>query len=136
MAKFGKKYQDALKLIEADKFYAPKEAVELVKKTSVTKFDSTVEVAFKLGVNPKYADQQVRGALVLPHGTGKSKSVLVFAKGAKVQEAEAAGADYVGGEELVAKIQGGWTDFEVCVATPDMMGILDLQYCFHSLWEP
>ena len=106
MAKFGKKYQDALKLIEADKFYAPKEAVELVKKTSVTKFDSTVEVAFKLGVNPKYADQQVRGALVLPHGTGKSKSVLVFAKGAKVQEAEAAGADYVGGEELVAKIQG------------------------------
>ena len=123
MAKFGKKYQDALKLIEADKFYAPKEAVELVKKTSVTKFDSTVEVAFKLGVNPKYADQQVRGALVLPHGTGKSKSVLVFAKGAKVQEAEAAGADYVGGEELVAKIQGGWTDFEVCVATPDMMGV-------------
>ena len=124
MAKFGKKYQDALKLIEADKFYAPKEAVELVKKTSVTKFDSTVEVAFKLGVNPKYADQQVRGALVLPHGTGKSKSVLVFAKGAKVQEAEAAGADYVGGEELVAKIQGGWTDFEVCVATPDMMGVV------------
>ena len=109
MAKFGKKYQDALKLIEADKFYAPKEAVELVKKTSVTKFDSTVEV---------------RGALVLPHGTGKSKSVLVFAKGAKVQEAEAAGADYVGGEELVAKIQGGWTDFEVCVATPDMMGVV------------
>ena len=93
-------------------------------KTSVTKFDSTVEVAFKLGVNPKYADQQVRGALVLPHGTGKSKSVLVFAKGAKVQEAEAAGADYVGGEELVAKIQGGWTDFEVCVATPDMMGVV------------
>ena len=124
MAKFGKKYQDALKLIEADKFYAPKEAVELVKKTSVTKFDSTVEVAFKLGVNPKYADQQVRGALVLPHGTGKSKSVLVFAKGAKVQEAEAAGADYVGGEELVAKIQGGWTDFEVCVATPEMMGVV------------
>ena len=124
MTKFGKKYQDALKLIEADKFYAPKEAVELVKKTSVTKFDSTVEVAFKLGVNPKYADQQVRGALVLPHGTGKSKSVLVFAKGAKVQEAEAAGADYVGGEELVAKIQGGWTDFEVCVATPDMMGVV------------
>ena len=101
-----------------------KDVVELVKKTSVTKFDSTVEVAFKLGVNPKYADQQVRGALVLPHGTGKSKSVLVFAKGAKVQEAEAAGADYVGGEELVAKIQGGWTDFEVCVATPDMMGVV------------
>ena len=113
MAKFGKKYQDALKLIEADKFYAPKEAVELVKKTSVTKFDSTVEVAFKLGVNPKYADQQVRGALVLPHGTGKSKSVLVFAKGAKVQEAEAAGADYVGGEELVAKIHSNCTNLRV-----------------------
>ena len=125
MAKFGKKYQDALKLIEADKFYAPKEAVELVKKTSVTKFDSTVEVAFKLGVNPKYADQQVRGALVLPHGTGKSKSVLVFAKGAKVQEAEAAGADYVGGEELIPKIQNeGWLDFDVVVATPDMMGVV------------
>ena len=119
----GKKYNDALKLIEADKLYSPKEAVELVKKTATTKFDSTVEVAFRLGVNPKYADQQVRGALVLPHGTGKSKTVLVFAKGPKVAEAEAAGADFVGGEEYVAKIQGGWTDFDVCVATPDMMGL-------------
>ena len=124
MAKRSKKYQEALKLIEADKFYSPKEAIELVKKTNVTKFDSTVEVSFKLGVNPKYADQQVRGAMVLPHGTGKSKTVLVFAKGPKVAEAEAAGADYVGGEEYVAKIQGGWTDFDVCVATPDMMGMV------------
>ena len=124
MAKTGKKYQEAAKLIEAAKLYSPKEAVELVKKTSVTKFDSSVEVAVRLGVNPKYADQQVRGALVLPHGTGKSKTVLVFAKGAKIQEAEAAGADYVGSEELVAKIQGGWTDFDVAVATPDMMGLV------------
>lgn len=120
----GKKYADALKLIEADKFYSPKEAVELVKKTATTKFDSTVEVAFRLGVNPKYPDQQVRGALVLPNGTGKSKTVLVFAKGPKVAEAEAAGADFVGGEEYVAKIQGGWMDFDVCIATPDMMGLV------------
>ena len=124
MAKTGKKYQEAAKLIDAAKLYSPKEAVELVKKTSVTKFDSSVEVAVRLGVNPKYADQQVRGALVLPHGTGKSKTVLVFAKGAKIQEAEAAGADYVGSDELVAKIQGGWTDFDVAVATPDMMGLV------------
>ena len=124
MAKIGKKYQEAAKLIDAAKLYSPKEAVELVKKTSVTKFNSSVEVAVRLGVNPKYADQQVRGALVLPHGTGKSKTVLVFAKGAKIQEAEAAGADYVGSEELVAKIQGGWTDFDVAVATPDMMGLV------------
>ena len=124
MAKTGKKYQEAAKLIDAAKLYSPKEAAELVKKTSVTKFDSSVEVAVRLGVNPKYADQQVRGALVLPHGTGKSKTVLVFAKGAKIQEAEAAGADYVGSEELVAKIQGGWTDFDVAVAAPDMMGLV------------
>ena len=124
MAKIGKKYQEAAKLIDAAKLYSPKEAMELVKKTSVTKFNSSVEVAVRLGVNPKYADQQVRGALVLPHGTGKSKTVLVFAKGAKIQEAEAAGADYVGSEELVAKIQGGWTDFDVAVATPDMMGLV------------
>ena len=125
MAKRSKKYQEALKLIEADKFYSPKEAIELVKKTNVTKFDSTVEVSFKLGVNPKYADQQVRGAMVLPHGTGKSKTVLVFAKGPKVAEAEAAGADYVGGEELIPKIQNeGWLDFDVVVATPDMMGVV------------
>ncbi len=120
----GKKYGEAAKLIETGKMYSPKEAVELVKKTSVTKFDGTVEVSFRLGVNPKYTDQQIRGAMVLPHGTGKSKKVLVFAKGPKVAEAEAAGADYVGGEELVAKIKDGWFDFEVCVATPDMMGIV------------
>ena len=120
----GKKYVEALKLIEADKFYAPKEAVVLVKKTATAKFDSTVEVAFRLGVNPKYPDQQVRGAMVLPHGTGKTKTVMVFAKGPKVAEAEAAGADFVGGEEYVAKIQGGWMDFDVCIATPDMMGLV------------
>ena len=124
MAKKSKKYVEALKLIEADKFYAPKEAVELVKKTATAKFDSTVEVAFRLGVNPKYPDQQVRGAMVLPHGTGKTKTVMVFAKGPKVAEAEAAGADFVGGEEYVAKIQGGWMDFDVCIATPDMMGLV------------
>ena len=120
----GKKYDDALKLIEADKFYSPKEAVELVKKTATVKFDATVEVAFRLGVNPKYPDQQVRGAMVLPHGTGKSKTVLVFCKGPKVAEAEAAGADYVGGEELVNKIKDGWMDFDIAIATPDMMGLV------------
>ena len=120
----GKKYADALKLIEADKFYSPKEAVALVKKTATTKFDSTVEVAFRLGVNPKYPDQQVRGALVLPNGTGKTKTVMVFAKGPKVAEAEAAGADFVGGEEYVDKIKNGWMDFDVCIATPDMMGLV------------
>ena len=120
----GKKYADALKLIEADKFYSPKEAVALVKKTATTKFDSTVEVAFRLGVNPKYPDQQVRGALVLPNGTGKSKTVMVFAKGPKVAEAEAAGADFVGGEEYVDKIKNGWMGFDVCIATPDMMGVV------------
>lgn len=120
----GKKYDDALKLIEADKFYSPKEAVALVKKTASTKFDSTVEVAFRLGVNPKYPDQQVRGALVLPNGTGKSKTVMVFAKGPKVAEAEAASADFVGGEEYVDKIKNGWMAFDVCIATPDMMGLV------------
>ena len=122
MSKAGKKYTDAAKLIEAGKAYSPKEAVELVKQTSVTKFDSTVEVSVRLGVDPKYADQQVRGALVLPNGTGKSKTMLVFARGAKAKEAVAAGADFVGTDEYVEKIKGGWTDFDVCVATPDMMG--------------
>lgn len=121
MPKFGKKYQEVAKLIE-DKLYDPQEAIELAKKTATAKFDETVELAVKLGVDPKYADQQVRGAVVLPHGTGKSKRVLVFAKGDKVKEAEAAGADFVGSDELVAKIQGGWADFDVAVATPDMMG--------------
>lgn len=120
----GKKYADALKLIEADKLYTPREAVALVRKTAVTKFDSTIEISVRLGVDPKYPDQQVRGAMVLPNGTGKTKKVLVFAKGPKVQEAEQAGADYVGGDELAAKIRGGWMDFDVCVATPDMMGVV------------
>ena len=122
MAKHGKKYIDAAKLIDADKFYSPKEEVELVKKTVVTKFDSSIDVSFRLGINPKYADQQVRGAMVLPHGTGKSKKVLVFAEGPKAEEAKAAGADYVGGQELIDKVAGGWFDFEVCVATPNLMG--------------
>ena len=124
MAKFGKKYQDAAKLVEAGKAYDLAEAIEVVKKTATAKFDESVDVAVRLGVNPKYADQQVRGAVVLPHGTGKSKRVLVFAKGDKVAEAEAAGADFVGSDELVAKIKEGWCDFDVTVATPDMMGVV------------
>ncbi|MBR5910094.1 MAG: 50S ribosomal protein L1 [Schwartzia sp.] len=122
MAKAGKKYQEAAKLIEEGKLYSLSEAVELVKKTATAKFDETIELHVRLGVDPKYADQQVRGAVVLPHGTGKTKRVLVFAKGDKVSEAEAAGADFVGSDELVAKIQGGWCDFDVAVATPNMMG--------------
>ena len=122
MAKAGTKYQEACKLVEADKVYNVAEAMDLVKKTATAKFDETIELHVRLGVDPKYADQQVRGAVVLPNGTGKSKKVLVFAKGEKVKEAEAAGADYVGSDEFVTKIQGGWFDFDVAVATPDMMG--------------
>lgn len=124
MATHGKKYAEAFKLVEKDKFYDPEEAIELAKKTASAKFDETVEVAFRLGVDPKHADQQVRGAVVLPHGTGKTKRVLVFAKGEKAKEAEVAGADVVGAEDLVTKIQGGWADFDVAVATPDMMGLV------------
>ena len=124
MAKKGKKYQEAAKLLETGKYYGIAEAVELVKKTATAKFDETIELHVRLGVDPKYADQQVRGAVVLPHGTGKTKRVLVFAKGEKVAEAEAAGADFVGSDELVAKIQGGWFDFDVAVATPNMMGVV------------
>ena len=123
MAKFGKKYQEVAKQIE-DKLYEVEEAIDLAKKTATAKFDETVEFAVKLGVDPKHADQQVRGAVVLPHVTGKTNRVLVFAKGDKLKEAEAAGADYAGAEELVTKIQGGWADFDVAVATPDMMGLV------------
>ncbi|WP_271001050.1 50S ribosomal protein L1 [Listeria seeligeri] len=122
MAKKGKKYQDALKQIDANKVYSAEEAVELAKKIDFAKFDATVEVAFRLGVDPKKADQQIRGAVVLPNGTGKTQRVLVFAKGEKAKEAEAAGADYVGESEFVEKINQGWFDFDVIVATPDMMG--------------
>ncbi|WP_126424767.1 50S ribosomal protein L1 [Brevibacillus marinus] len=122
MAKKGKKYREALKLIDKNKVYEVKEAIELVKKAASAKFDETVEAAFRLGVDPKRADQQIRGAVVLPHGTGKVQRVLVFAKGEKAKEAEAAGADYVGDTDLINKIQGGWFEFDVVVATPDMMG--------------
>ncbi|GAA4723578.1 50S ribosomal protein L1 [Brevibacillus fulvus] len=122
MPKHGKKYQDAVKLIDKNKLYDVTEGIELVKKSATAKFDETVEAAFRLGVDPKRADQQIRGAVVLPHGTGKVQRVLVFAKGEKAKEAEAAGADYVGDADLISKIQGGWFDFDVVVATPDLMG--------------
>ena len=122
MAKKGKKYLEAAKLIDRSKAYAASEAIELVKKTNSAKFDASVEVTFRLGVDPKKADQNIRGAVVLPHGTGKVQRVLVFAKGEKAKEAEAAGADYVGDAEYITKIQQGWFDFDVIVATPDMMG--------------
>ncbi|ESU31439.1 50S ribosomal protein L1 [Bacillus sp. 17376] len=122
MAKKGKKYLEAAKLVDRAQAYTVAEAVELAKKTSTVKFDATVEAAFRLGVDPKKADQQIRGAVVLPNGTGKTQRVLVFAKGEKLKEAEAAGADYVGDAEYINKIQQGWFDFDVIVATPDMMG--------------
>ncbi|KAB2951426.1 50S ribosomal protein L1 [Heliorestis acidaminivorans] len=122
MPKHGKKYQDSAKLINRDEPVEVTDAVELVKKMATAKFDETVEVAFRLGVDPRHADQMIRGAVVLPHGIGKTQRVIVFAKGDKVKEAEAAGADYVGADDLVQKIQGGWFDFDVAVATPDMMG--------------
>ncbi|KKE78588.1 MULTISPECIES: 50S ribosomal protein L1 [Bacillaceae] len=121
MAKRGKKYQEATKLIDRSKSYEITEAVQLAKDAAKAKFDETVEVAFRLGVDPKKADQQIRGAMVLPHGTGKTQRVLVFAKGDKVKEAEAAGADYVGDAEYINKINQGWFEFDVIVATPDMM---------------
>jgi large subunit ribosomal protein L1 len=122
MAKKGKKYIEAAKLIDSSKAYTISEAIELVKKTNFAKFDATIEAAFRLGVDPKKADQQIRGAVVLPNGTGKTQRVLVFAKGEKLKEAEAAGADYVGDTEYISKIQQGWFEFDVIVATPDMMG--------------
>lgn len=121
MAKRGKKYTEAVKMYDREKVYDVSEAIELVKKMSTAKFDETVELAARLGVDPKKADQQIRGAVVLPNGTGKVQRVLVFAKGEKAKEAEAAGADYVGEEDYINKINQGWLDFDVIVATPDMM---------------
>src|SRR5690554_3218550 len=124
MAKRGKRYQEVAKLVDREKLYSPAEAIALVKKCASAKFDETVEVAMKLGVDPRHADQQVRGTVVLPHGTGRDVRVLVFAKGEKANEAREAGADFVGDEDLAEKIQGGWTDFDVTIATPDMMGVV------------
>ena len=124
MPKHGKKYLEASKLVDRAAQYEVSEAIELAKKTATAKFDETVEVAFRLGVDPRQSDQMIRGAVVLPHATGKSQTVLVFAKGEKAKEAEAAGADFVGAEDLVTKIQGGWFGFDVAVATPDMMGLV------------
>ena len=121
MAKTGKKYQENAKLVDRTNLYEIKEAVALAKQTAKANFDETVEAAFRLGVDPKKADQQIRGAMVLPHGTGKTQRVLVFAKGEKAKEAEAAGADYVGETEFIEKINKGWFEFDVIVATPDMM---------------
>ena len=122
--KTGKKYSDSIKLIDRTKLYDPEEAVTLVKQTAKAKFDETVEISVRLGVDPRHADQQVRGTVVLPNGTGKTKTVLVIAKGPKAEEATAAGADFVGAEDMIAKIQGGWFGFDVCIATPDMMGLV------------
>ena len=125
MPKRGKKYQDSAKLVDKSNLYDVNEALDLVIKTAKANFDETVELAVRLGVDPRHADQQVRGTVVLPNGTGKQIRVLVLAKGEKIKEAEAAGADYAGGEELVEKIQHeNWFDFDVIIATPDMMGVV------------
>lgn len=124
MAKRGKKYMEALSKVDRSIVYEAGEALKLVKETAPANFDETVELTVRLGIDPRHADQQVRGAIVLPHGTGKTRTVLVFAKGDKAQEATDAGADYVGAEELVEKVQGGWFDFDVAVATPDMMSMV------------
>ncbi|TJX12902.1 50S ribosomal protein L1 [Tissierella creatinini] len=125
MPKRGKNYQDSVKLFDKSKLYDANEAIELALQTSKAKFDETIELSARLGVDSRHADQQVRGAVVLPHGTGKTKRVLVIAKGDKVTEAQEAGADFVGGDEMVARIQQeGWMDFDVVVATPDMMGVV------------
>ncbi len=122
MGRPGKRYGEAAKLVDKDVLYAVADAVDLVKQLAKAKFDETIDVAVRLGVDSKKQDQSVRGVVVLPHGTGKTKRVLVFAKGEKAREAEQAGADYVGDSDMIAKIQQGWLDFDVCVATPDMMG--------------
>ncbi|HBI27235.1 MAG: 50S ribosomal protein L1 [Syntrophaceticus sp.] len=121
MAKRGKRYRSVIDKIDREKLYDLDEAMALVKDNATAKFDETLELSVRLGIDPRHADQQVRGAVVLPHGTGKSRTVVVFAKGDKAKEATEAGADYVGEDELVQKIQEGWLDFEVAVATPDMM---------------
>ncbi len=120
----GKKYREAIEKVDREKLYDPEEALNLVRELGNANFDETVELACRLGVNPRHADQQVRGAVVLPHGTGKDIRVLVFAQGEKVKEAEEAGADYVGGEDLAEKIQKGWLEFDVAIATPDMMKVV------------
>ncbi len=122
MAKHGKKYQESVKLIEQDKTYPPQEAIELTKKISYTKFDESVELHLHMGLDPRHADQQIRGVVLLPHGLGKKIRILVFAQGEAVKISEEAEADYVGGDELVKKIEEGWLDFDVAIATPDMMG--------------
>ena len=123
--KRGKRYSESAKLVDSKKLYSAKEAIEIIEKMPKTKFDQTVELHVKLGVDSKHADQQVRGTVVLPNGTGKTQRVLVFAKGPKAEEAKAAGADFVGGEELIPKIQKeNWFDYDVVVATPDMMGVV------------
>ncbi len=125
MKKRSKKYQDSVKMIDANATYDAKSAIELVEKMPKAKFDETIEAHFKLGVDSKHADQQVRGVIVLPHGTGKTQRVLVFARGPKADEAQAAGADFVGAEDLIPKIEKeNWFDYDVIVATPDMMGII------------
>jgi large subunit ribosomal protein L1 len=124
MAQHGKKYLDAAKLVDRTRAYPPDEAAALVKQTAVVNFDPSVEAHIRLGVDPRHADQMVRGTIVLPHGTGKVVRVAVFAQGEKAQEALRAGADEVGGEDLVKKIEGGWLEFDVAVATPDMMGMV------------
>ena len=124
MAKVGKKYAEAAKLIDRSKAYSIEEAVKLAKETNIAKFDASVEVCFKLNVDPRHADQQIRGAMVLPHGTGKSAKVCVITQGPKEQEAKDAGADFVGGKELLEEIKKGWFGFDVIVATPNMMGEL------------
>lgn len=120
----GKRYLDARKQVDPEEAYEPAQAIERVRETAKAKFDETIEAAVKLGIDVKHADQMVRGAVVLPHGTGKSRRVLVFAKGDRAKEAEEAGADVVGAEDVVAKIQGGWLEFDVAVATPDMMSVV------------
>ncbi len=122
MPKHGKRYTEAAKMVEGAKLYEPMEALNLIKNMPKSKFDESVEVSIRLGVDPRHADQQIRGAVVLPHGTGKAVRVIVFAKGDKAKEAQEAGAEKVGAEDLIAEIQKGWMDFDVAVATPDMMG--------------